>query len=305
MRSVCRFLTLVVALFTLTTIYAQELQCTVTINADQVDGSNKQMFQTLQQSLSDFVNNTRWTSMVFADQERIECSMMLIVNSVSTEGLVSGSLQVQSRRPVYGTSYASPILNLKDDNFSFMYQEYDRLDYQPTQLTTNLVAMTAYYCYLIIGYDLDSYSRLGGSECFAQCEQIVSSAQTSSLEKSELTGWKAYGNSRNRYTLINNLMDGAFSELRSYFYEYHRLGLDNMAANLANGRAKIASGISVLREANRARPATYVVATFLDAKNDELVNIFQKGTGEEKKQVISVLEAVDPTRSEQYEKINE
>lgn len=286
-------------------LHAQELKCNVTVNADKVEGSNKQMFQTLQQSVSDYVNNTRFTSMVVAEQERIECNMMLIVNSVTTEGLVDGSMQVQSRRPVYGTSYSTPILNIKDDNFSFMYQEYDRLDYQPAQFTTNLVAMLTYYCYLIIGYDLDSFSRLGGTSCFQQCENIVSNAQSASMEGGEQTGWKAFGNNRNRYTLINNLMDGAFAEYRQYFYEYHRLGLDEMATNVANGRAKIASGMKVLRETYKKRPATYVIATFLDAKNDELVNIFQKGTESEKKSVLDILGAVDPTRLNQYEKINE
>jgi len=285
-------------------VSAQELKCNVTVNADQVDGSNKQMFQTLQQSVSDFVNNTRWTSMVVAEQERIECNMMILVNSVTTEGLVDASLQVQSRRPVYGTSYSTPLINIKDDDFVFAYQEYDRIEFQPTQFTTNLSAMLTYYCYLIIGYDLDSYSRLGGTACFQQCENIVSSAQTSSIEKGELNGWKAFGNNRNRYTLINNLMDGAFNDYRNYFYEYHRLGLDEMSANLDNGRAKIAGGINVLRDANKARPATYVIATFLDAKNDELVNLFQKATDSEKKTVLEVLEAVDPTRINLYEKIN-
>ena len=286
-------------------VNAQELKCNVTVNADQIDGSNKQMFQTLQQSVSDLVNNTRWTQLVFAEQERIECNMMLIVNSVTTEGLVNASLQVQSRRPIYGTSYSSPLLNIKDNDFTFTYQEFDRLDYQPNQFTSNLVALLTYYVYLILGYDSDSYSRLGGTPFFQVCENIVSAAQSASLDATELTGWKAFGNNRNRFALINNIMDDAFKDYRNYFYDYHRLGLDEMSVNVANGRAKIANGIDVLREANRARPATYVVATFLDAKNDELIQIFKKGTTAEKKHVLEILGDVDPTRITQYETINE
>ncbi|MBQ7192337.1 MAG: DUF4835 family protein [Paludibacteraceae bacterium] len=303
MKAVSRFI--ISLLMLCGSVSAQELRCTVNINADKVDGSNKQMFQTLQQAITDYVNNSRFTTLTFTEQERIECSMMMIVNSVTNEGMVNASLQVQSRRPVYGTSYASPLINIKDDDCSFLYQEFDRIEFQPTQFTTNLAAILTYYCYLILGYDLDSYSRQGGSPCFQQCENIVSAAQSASIEKDELSGWKAFGNNRNRYTLINNLMDGAFSDYRNYFYEYHRLGLDVMSKNVANGRAKIASGLTVLREVYKARPATYVIATFLDAKNDELVQIFKKGTDSEKKSVVDILSAVDPTRMESYEKINE
>ena len=163
--------------------------------------------------------------------------------------------------------------------------------------------MLAYYCYLIIGYDMDSFSRLGGTPYFQQCEDIVSACQSASMEGTEQTGWKAFESNRNRYALVNNLMDEAFRKFREYFYTYHRLGLDEMQANVTNGRARIASGISVLRDANRARPATYVINTFLDAKADELVNIFQQGTTEEKKSVYEVLMDVDPTRQNLYDKL--
>ena len=286
---------------------AQELRCTVNVNADKVEGSNKQMFQTLQQSISDFVNNTKWTTLVFTETERIECTMMLIINSVSTEGLVDATFQLQSKRPVYNTNYSTPILNIKDDNFAFQYQEFDRLDYQPPQFTSNLSAMIVYYCYLVIGYDLDSYSRLGGTICFQTCEDIVNTARSaSSLTNEESAGWKAQGNNKNRHTLVNNLMDEAFKAYRNYFYEYHRLGLDVMSSNVANGRGVIAGGMPILKEAYRARPAAYVVGAFLDAKNDELTNIFQKGTDTEKKNVLEILGDIDPTRlNTVYERISQ
>lgn len=282
---------------------AQELKCTVTVNSDKVQGSNKSMFTTLQQSMEEFINTTKWTNLTFQEKERIECSMMLVVSAVQ-DNIVIGELTCQSRRPVYGSSYSSPLLNIKDNNFVFTYQESDRLDYQEAVFTTNLTAMIAYYCYLILGHDMDSFSRLGGTPFFQVCENIVNAAQSASLEMSEAAGWKAFDSNRNRYALVNNLMDEAFKKYREYYYEYHRLGLDEMAANVANGRARIAGGITTLKEANRARPATYIVNTFLDAKSDELVNIFQGGTDAEKKTVYETLIDIDPTRQSVYDKIN-
>ena len=282
---------------------AQELKCTVTVNSDKVQGSNKSMFTTLQQSMEEFINNTKWTNMTFQEKERIECSMMLVVSAVQ-DNVVVGELTCQSRRPVYGTSYTTPLLNIKDNNFNFVYQESDRIDFQDATFTTNLTAMLAYYCYLILGHDMDSFSRLGGTPFFQMCENIVNSAQSASLETTEAVGGKAFESNRNRYALINNLMDEAFKKYREYYYEYHRLGLDEMSANVANGRARIASGITTLKEANRARPATYVVNAFLDAKSDELINIFQGGTDAEKKSVYETLVDIDPTRQSAYDKIN-
>lgn len=282
---------------------AQELKCTITVNSDKVQGSNKSMFTTLQQSMEEFVNNTKWTNLTFQDKERIECSMMLVVSAVQ-DNIIIGELTCQSRRPVYGSSYTTPLLNIKDNNFNFAYQESDRLDFQQAVFTTNLTALLAYYCYLILGHDMDSFSRLGGTPFFQACEDIATSAQSASLETTEAVGWKAFESNRNRYALINNLMDEAFKKYREYYYEYHRLGLDEMSANVANGRARIASGITTLKEANRSRPATYVVNAFLDAKSDELIHIFQGGTDAEKKSVYETLVDIDPTRQSAYDKIN-
>lgn len=282
---------------------AQELKCTVTVNSDKVQGSNKSLFTTLQQSMEEFINNTKWTNLTFQEKERIECNMMLVVSAVQ-DNIIIGELTCQSRRPVYGSGYTTPLLNLKDNTFCFTYQESDRIDFQEAVFTSNLTAMLAYYCYLILGHDMDSFSRLGGTPFFQMCENIVNSAQSASLETAEAAGWKAFDSNRNRYALVNNLMDEAFKKYREYYYEYHRLGLDEMTANVANGRARIASGITTLKEAYRARPATYVINAFLDAKSDELVNIFQGGTDAEKKSVYETLVDIDPTRMSAYDKIN-
>lgn len=298
-----RLLCVIALLGSVLCIRGQELRCTITINSDQVQGSNKEMFTTLQRSIEEFVNSSRWTNMTFQEKERIECNMLLVVKSVQ-DGVLDCEFTCQSRRPVFGTSYSSPTLNFKDNNFVFTYQEYDRLDYQQSTFTSNLTALLAYYCYLIIGHDMDSFSKLGGTPYFQVCENIVTTAQSASLSNTEMAGWKAFESNRNRYALINNLMDEAFKKYRIYYYDYHRHGLDEMINNVANGRARIAKDIKVLKEAYNARPATYVVNAFLDAKSDELVNIFRKGTSEEKKMVYDLLMDIDPTRQSTYDDLN-
>lgn len=304
MRKLRLSLLLLLALVgTFTHMRAQEIKCTVTINSDQIEGSNKSIFNTLKQSIEDFVNNSKWTELTYQERERIECNMMLIVKSVQDDMFVCDFI-CQSRRPVFGTSYTTPLLNFQDNNFCFRYQEYDRLDHQQHTFSTNLTALLAYYCNLVIGYDMDSFARLGGTPYFQACENIVSAAQSASLEESEASGWKAFESHRNRYALINNLMDEAFKPYREYYYVYHRLCLDEMVNNVANARARMAEGLPVLKETQQARRTTFVITTFLDAKNEELVNIFAGGTSDEKKQVFDLLTDLDPTRQDIYDGIN-
>ena len=284
-------------------ISAQEINCTVTINSEQIEGSNKQVYETLKSSIEEYMNQNRWTNMTYAEHEKIECSMLIVVKEVA-DNLYKCEMTLQSRRPVYGTTYTTPLLNFKDNNFTFTYQEYDRIEWQQNTFTTNLTAMLAYYCYLIIGHDQDSFQRLGGTPYFQQCEEIVNTCQSASMDNAEHRGWLAFDSNRNRYALINNLLDEAFKKYRNFYYEYHRMGLDEMSGNVTNGRARIAEGLLVLKEAYRARPATYVINTFLDAKADELVDIFSKGTEKEKRTVYEMLMDIDPTRQNTYERIN-
>lgn len=284
-------------------ISAQEINCTVTINSEQIEGSNKQIYETLKSSIEEYMNQNRWTNMTYAEHEKIECSMLIVVKEVA-DNLYKCEMTLQSRRPVYGTTYTTPLLNFKDNNFTFTYQEYDRIEWQQNTFTTNLTAMLAYYCYLIIGHDQDSFQRLGGTPYFQQCEEIVNTCQSASMDNTEQRGWLAFDSNRNRYALINNLLDEAFKKYRNFYYEYHRMGLDEMSGNVTNGRARIAEGLPVLKEAYRARPATYVINTFLDAKADELVDIFSKGTEKEKRTVYEMLMDIDPTRQNTYERIN-
>ncbi len=276
---------------------AQELNCNIQINSDQISGSNKSVYNTLQKSVSEFVNNRRWTEMTYTNIERIECSMNIIIKKVEQD-VFTAEIQVQSRRPVFNTNYNSTLFNFKDNNFTFDYKEFDQLEMNENTITSNLTAVLAYYVYIIIGYDMDSYTRLGGTPYFQAAESIVNAAQAA-----DLVGWKAFESSRNRYALVNNLTDEAFKKYRNYFYEYHRLGLDEMSINMTNARARIAAGLPVLREANRARPSAVVISSFMDAKSDELINIFSKATDKEKKDAIEILSDVNPTQIDRYEKI--
>jgi hypothetical protein len=277
---------------------AQELNCTINLNSDQVQGTNKSVFNTLQKSMSEFVNNRKWTELSFSNAERIECTMNIIVKKVDSDVFTS-EIQIQSRRPVYNSTYNSPLFNFKDNDFTFNYKEFDQLELNNNTITSNLTGVLAYYAYLIIGYDMDSFTRLGGTPFFQSAESIVNAAQGSDLGK----GWKAFDSDKNRYALINNILDEAFKKYRNYFYEYHRLGLDEMSSNAANARARIGDGLPILREANRARPSAVVISAFLDAKNDELINIFSKATSKEKTDAIQVLSDINPTQTSRYEQM--
>jgi hypothetical protein len=293
-----KFLLFISVFFLTGQIYAQELNCTISLNSDQVQGSNKSVFNTLQKSMSEFLNNRKWTELTFANTERIECSMNIIVKKVESD-IFTCEIQIQSRRPVYNSSYNSPLFNFKDNDFTFSYKEFDQLEFNNNTITSNLTGVLAYYAYIIIGYDMDSFTRLGGTPSFQSAESIVNAAQGADLGN----GWKAFDSDKNRYALINNILDEAFKKYREYFYEYHRLGLDEMTDNAANARARIAEGLPLLREANRARPSAIVISSFLDAKNDELINIFSKATTKEKTDAVEVLSDINPTQSSRYEKI--
>ena len=276
---------------------AQELNCNININSDQVEGSNKSVFNTLQKSITEFVNNRKWTEFTYANTERIECTLNIIVKKV-TDDVFTAEIQVQSRRPVFNSNYYTTLFNFKDNNFTFNYKEFDQLEMNQNTITSNLTAVLAYYAYIIIGYDMDSYSRLGGTPYFLAAENIVNSAQGA-----DLTGWKAFESPKNRYALVNNLTDEAFKKFREFIYEYHRLGLDDMTSNSINARGRITEGLPLIREANRARPSAIIISSFMDAKSDELINIFSKGNQKEKTDAVEILSDINPSQASRYEKI--
>ena len=277
--------------------FAQELNCVVQVNSDRMQGSNKAVFVTLQKSITEFVNNRKWTDGTFANNERIDCSMNIIV-SKEEANVYTCEIQVQSRRPIYNASYNSTLFNYRDNAFTFEYKEFDQLELNENTLTSNLTAVLAYYAYLIVGFDMDSFSRFGGTPYFQAAENIVNGAIGSNY-----TGWADGNSSRSRYKLVNNLLDETFKKFRNYFYEYHRLGLDEMYANVANGRTRIYEGLPILREANRARPSAILISTFLDAKTDELVSVLSKATADEKTEAVKILTDVNPTLAPRFDEI--
>ncbi len=296
-----KILTALLALCTLP-LAAQELKCNVTVNTSQLQGTNKQVFETLQSALNEFMNAQHWTDLVYGTNERIDCSFLFNVTAYSDDALTT-TLQIQARRPVYGTSYTTPLFNFKDNSVNFSYVEFDPIEVNNNTYENNLTAVLAYYAYIIIGLDLDSYSKLGGTAAFQAAEQIVSLSQSRS--DAEGSGWKAFDDDKNRYALINNLMDERFRKFREYFYEYHRLALDNMATNVDNGRARIAAGLPVLRDINRLYPSAVAITSFLDAKNDELISLFSspKAPAQQRTEVYNVLMDINPALGTRYEAI--
>ncbi len=297
-----RIIVLFVAIFAILGLSAQELKCTVTINSSQIQGTNKQVFETLQAALNDFMNNHQWTDLSYGINERIECTMLFNVTEHSDD-MFTTTLQVQARRPVYGTAYTTTLLNFNDKKVNFKYVEFDPIEINNSTYENNLTAILAYYAYIIIGMDLDSFGKMGGTPAFQMAEQIVTMSQSRSDAEGE--GWKAFDDDKNRYALINNLMDERFRKFREYYYEYHRLALDNMATNVANARARISAGLPVLRDLNRLYPGAIALMAFLDAKNDELISLFSsdKAPAQERTAVYDVLMDVNPALGTRYEPI--
>jgi len=264
---------------------AQELNARITINSDKVQSTNKQVFKTLQDALNDFVNNKKWTDATFAMNERIDCSMTLIINEMVSDNSFKGEIQVQARRPVYNSSYTTTLLNYRDTELSFDYTEFEPLEYTENTLNSNLIATVVFYIYTILGLDFDSFSPKGGTAFFEQAMQIVSLAQA----QPTWTGWKAFENDRNRHALATALTDNTSELFRDMWYNYHRKGLDEMAANPDRGRTTIIGLLPVLEQVKSARPTSPLLQMFADSKLDEVVLIYSKATTQEKQEGYKML----------------
>ncbi|MGN0036201.1 MAG: DUF4835 family protein [Bacteroidaceae bacterium] len=277
---------------------AQELNCKVSINHAQIQGTNTQVFATLENALKEFVNERKWTNAQYAANERIACTMNITVKKYSDDGAFECELIVQSNRPVFNASYNTVLFNFKDVNFNFNYLEYDPLEWKDNIVDNNLTAVIAYYAYLIIGLDMDSMAPMGGTDVLHIAENIVSSAQMLGE-----TGWKAFDDSRNRHALVSDYMDGSMKPLRQLMYDYHRLGLDEMAQNADRGRARITESLALLKEAKAAKSMSALPQIWVDAKKDELVNIYTKGTQNERDGVYDLLMEISPSQSTDWDKI--
>lgn len=284
-------------------LIGQELKCNVQIVSEQIQGTNKKVFETLQGALTEFMNNRNWTNHVFTNEERIECNILINVQDYSGTDF-KGTIQVQARRPVYGSSYNTVLFNYLDQNCQFSYTEFEPLEFSETSFRSNLTSIMAFYAYVIVGLDYDSFSFKGGTELLRKAETVVNNAQ-SATEK----GWKAFDGSsnKNRYWLIQNLLDDKYAQVREFIYKYHRLGLDRMAEKPNEGRDEIAEDLKLLQQVYRAKPDPYMhlMQVIFDAKNDEWVNIFSESIPEEKTRVAKILKEIDAPNSNKYQRITQ
>lgn len=279
---------------------AQELNCQIEINYQQVlNTTSKQIFDQMQKSIYEFMNNTKWTNDNFAPNERIECSILIVINKAAGQEDFSGSIQAISRRPVYKSATYTQILNLEDENFQFKFQQFTNLEFNINTFQNNLTSVLAYYAYVIIATDYDSFSPLGGTTYWQKAQQIVNNAQNAN----EL-GWKSTeSGQKNRYWLVENTLQPVFKGVRECMYDYCRNGLDNMYQNVEEARGTVLKSLDKLKPVYSARPASFVMQVFFNAKRDELINIFKGATPEEKNKVMETLMMVDPAGTTKYAKI--
>jgi hypothetical protein len=283
--------------------HAQELNCNVQISAQKIQGSNRQVFETMQREVYEFMNNTVWTNHVYTYAERVDCNILINLTDQISADEFKGTIQVQLRRPVFNTTYNSTMLNFVDNNFQFRYVEFQPLEFDPNTYRSNLVSVLAYYAYIILGFDYDSYSPEGGTEFFQIAEKIVTSAQNA-VE----AGWKPYDGSRNRnrYWLVKNILDNEYKGVRQFIYEYDINGLDKMESRITEARTNIVESLRLVQEVYRAKPDPfmYYLQIVLDSKSDEIVNIFAEAFPEEKSRVLQIMNEIDPGNKSKYEKIN-
>jgi hypothetical protein len=273
-----------------------ELNARLTINSDKIQGSNKQIFTTLQTALTEFINNKKWTTATFAQNERIDCTFTIILNEMQ-DNHFKGEIQIQARRPVYNSTYTTTVFNFRDTQFDFDYTEFEPLEYTENVLNTNLTATIVFYIYTILGLDFDSFSPMGGSAFLQEAQHIVTLAQS----QMAWTGWKAFDSDRNRHALATALTENNGEGFRQFWYDYHRKGLDEMAANADRGRTNIIALLPMLLTLKSARPNSVLLQLFSDAKLDEIVAIYSKATTQEKQEGLKALSNLYPTETSRLE----
>lgn len=285
---------------------AQEINAKVVIDHQQIQGTNVSVFQTLENALNEFINNRIWTNEEYQSNERIDCNFFINLTSVS-DNVYSGNITVTARRPIYNTSINTTLINLVDNDFKFSYNEFDPLIFNKNSLTQDLTAIVAYYVYVVLGLDADSFQEFGGDPYYNEAVSIVNTAKSSGVLYE--SGWDRLASKKNRDVLISEILSAEFRAYRSYFYRYHRLGLDVMAQNVDQGEEVILSGISDLEKVNESEPASYALTLFLDAKSEEIQHIIKEMDDDDpdiaaqKKAVLSTLKKIDPSRLKSYDNL--
>ena len=292
-----------VALVLVLAVRAQELNAKITINHNQISGTDASVFDNLQQTLTQFVNDRQWTNLQFAKRERITCNFNITVTKYDQAGgMFTCKAIIQANRPVYNASYNSTLYNNTDNDFNFVFRQFDQLEFNEETVDNQLTALFAYYAYLIIGINLDSFSPLGGNDVLERCMNLVNNAQNL-----DFTGWKSFDNDRCRFAIINDYLNGGMQPFRQLQYDYYRKGLDEMAANADRGRAEITAAIeNDLKKCHEDRPQSLLPQIWTDYKRDELANIYKgKGTPKEKETVYDILFSINASQNNAWEKIKQ
>ncbi len=294
-----KFLLLSLA-FTALPLQAQELNARVVVNTAQISNTKTEAFESLQEKAQSFLNDHRWTELSYKEVEKIACNFNITVNKWDeSSNSMECTLLLTSSRPVYNSSYNTNLYSISDGDFNFNFQTTDQLEWNSENVDNNLTALLAYYAYMIIGYDMDSMSPLGGTVYLQTAEDIVTNAQNLGF-----SGWSSFNSTKNRFGLLNDYMDGSMEEYRRMIYKYHREGLDQMADNTDKGRDAITEAIDMLDNCKNARTMSQLPTLFTECKRDELVNIYSgHGTKEEKESVYRVLFSINPSLSEYWDKI--
>ena len=283
--------------------HTQELNAKITINHNQIQGTDVSVFENLEQMLTQFVNEKQWTSMQFQKNERINCNFNITVTKYDQpSNTFTCKALIQANRPVYNASYTTTLYNNIDNDFNFRFAQFDQLEFNEEAINNQLTALFAYYAYLVIGINLDSFSPMGGTDVLQRCMNLTNNAQNL-----EFTGWKSFDNNRNRFAIINDYLDGAMRPFRQLQYDYYRKGLDEMAANAERGRTEITTALEKdLKKCHEDRPSSLLPQIWTDYKRDELANIYKgKGTQKEKETVYDILFSINASQNNAWEKIKQ
>lgn len=278
---------------------SQELNCKITVVSNQLSGSNKQLFKTLEKSINEYMNNTKWTDKQYKVQEKVQCVMTLNITEQTGNDQFKGNLQVQVVRPIYNSTYLTPILNYSDNDISFTYEEFQPLLFNETSFESNLVSLFSFYAYVVLGVDADSFSINGGSAYLRKAEKVMIMAQQGGSK-----GWSSIDRGFTRFKLVDSMLDATYGEYRSTMYTYHLKGLDTMVDDKTKAKQNIANAIVDLKEIYQKRPSAYLLRVFLDTKADEIASIFTDGPKINKTDLVEMLMRVYPARNNSWSKIN-
>lgn len=278
-------------------LHAQELNCKVVVNYDKITNANTQIFKSLETSLNEFVNKTAWTEKTYKDDEKISCSMFITINSYDSNNF-EASIQVQASRPVFNSSFTTPIININDKDFNFQYIEFQNLFYSPTSYDSNLVSVIAYYSYIILGVDAETFKLDSGANYFQSAQEIVSLAAPTGGK-----GWSQTDKTQNRYYLITDLLSSTFRPYREAMFQYHFNGLDNMNKDLKTSKETLIQSINTLSSLHSARPNSYLTRIFFDSKADEIVSIFTGGPSVNIDGFVEKLSKISPINSAKWSNI--